>query len=181
MTTFAPTSRRGESPCRQCRAHGECQQPGEVWSAYIRQHHKCKTTNLDTRLASKSALEVHHLAADLVAHRRLALVVGGGHALRAPGSSGTVGAGAMSSTLGGKRALASVAVVTNATGVRCGLPGSGCGASNWVGGSRFCHASGLSGLLAGKTGEETGLAASSGSGSCASASHCVGSYVVVCV
>lgn len=107
-------------------------------------------------------------------------MVGRGHALSAPGSSGAVSAGAMSSALGGKRALASVAVVANATRVCCSLPGGGCRTSDWVGRCRLCHASGLGGLLASEAGEETGLAASGGSGSCASAGHCVEGYVVVC-
>ena len=125
------------------------------------------TAYLDTGLASQAAFQVHQTTTDLVAHGRLA-VLSGVHSLAASGGSATGG-----SALGSKRSLASVAMVVDAAGVCCSLPGSGGSASDGVSGSRLRDTGVLCGLLACQAGEETWLAAGGGGGSdgCASAGH----------
>ena len=90
------------------------------------------------------------------------------HALAASSGSCTGG-----SALGSERSLASVAMMTDATGVCCGLPGGGSSTSDGVSGSGLRDASGLCRLLACQAGQETWLAAGGAcvSGSCASAGH----------
>jgi len=126
---------------------------------------------LDTRLASQATLEVHQSTAELVAHGRLAVLSASCRHTLAASSCGAASGGA----LGSKRALAGVAVVAQAAGVCCGLPGGGGSTSDGVPGSGLRDTSGLGCLLASEAGQEAWFATSGSgrSGSCASAGHCV--------
>jgi hypothetical protein len=58
---------------------------------------QCTATNLNTRLASQAALEVHQATANLVAHGGLAVLCAGGHSLAAGGGGCAVSASAANS------------------------------------------------------------------------------------
>jgi hypothetical protein len=90
------------------------------------------------------------------------------HSLAASGGSAASG-----SVLGGKRSLAGVAMVADAAGVCCGLPGGSGSTSDGVSGSGLRDTGVLCGLLASQTRQETWLAAGGGGGSggCACADH----------
>ena len=146
----------------------------------FRAYSRSKAAYFDTRLACQTTLKVHQTTTDLVPHGRLA-VLSGVHAFAA--SSGSAASG---SALGSKRALASMAMVADAAGVRGGLPCGSGSASDGVPGRGLRHTGVLCSLLACQAGQETWLAASGGGrgGGCASAGHddeCMYLWLLGCV
>lgn len=89
------------------------------------------STDLHTRLACQTSLDLGHGAADLVAHCWLACSC---HSLVAASGGGSMGTStADASALRSQRALAGVAMVANSTRVSCGLSSCGGVASDRVG------------------------------------------------
>jgi hypothetical protein len=103
------------------------------------------TTHLNTRLPRQTPLEIGQSSADFVAHGRLAVLSSSCCLGTARGRRAVVGTSAADA--GGLRAcqgaLAGVAMVADAAGVGCGLPGGGRGAGERVFGGGLCDAGGL--------------------------------------
>jgi hypothetical protein len=67
----------------------------------IRSLPKCAATNLNTRLASQAALEVHQSTANLVAHGGLAVLCASDRVLAAGGGCAVSASAANTGALGG--------------------------------------------------------------------------------
>jgi hypothetical protein len=120
-------------------------------------------THLNTRLPCQAPLEIGQSSADFVAHGRLAMLGSScclctARGRRAVGAGTADAAGGLGACQG---AFAGVAVVADAAGVGCGLPGGGRGAGERVFGSGLCDAGGLC-LLAGQAVQEAGLCGGGG-------------------
>ena len=134
----------------------------------LKEQSDSSTTHLDTRLPQQRPLEVRQASGKFITDAGFAMLgpsrclcAACGSRRAAVGTSASNGCGLRTS----QRALAGVAVVTDATGVGCCFPGGGRGAGDWVSGRGFCDASGL-GFLACEAVHEAGLCGGGG-GTCA--------------